>query len=397
MPEYLVRRLLLVVPTLVGISLLAFAVSHLAPGDAAAEFLRRTLDREPTAVELAATRAELGLDRPLPVQYAAWLRDAATGDLGVSYSTRRSVGDELVRRVPYTLELAVPAALLALVFAIPLACVSAMFRNRMPDQTLRVLALAGASMPVFWLALLLIMLFAVQLGVVPVAGRHGWTSAILPVAALTLAPTAVLTRFTRSALLEVLGEDYIRTAKAKGLHRWRIVGHHALRNGFIPLLTAFALTLGNLITGAVVVETIFVWPGLGSLALDAISERDYPVIQGFVLYAGVAFVLVNLMVDVAYTVVDPRGAWEPRDDGPDHYGRPEHRGECSAADRHDGVAPGPGPGPAGSGRPRRAGGLRADGRGRTGVGAARPRGSRRRTQVGTALPGVPVGHRPPRT
>lgn len=306
MPEYLLRRLLLVVPTLLGISLLAFAVSHLAPGDAAAEFLRRTLDRQPTPVELAETRAELGLDRPVPVQYVAWLGDAATGDLGVSYSTRRPVRDELLRRVPYTLELAVPAAMLALVVAIPLASASAVYRNRIPDQILRVLALAGASMPVFWLALLLIMLFAVQLGLVPVAGRHGWTSAILPVLALALPPAAVLTRFTRSALLEVLGEDYIRTARAKGLRRWRIVGRHALRNGFIPLLTVFALTLGNLVTGAVVVETIFVWPGVGSLALDAITERDYPMIQGFVLYAGVAFVLVNLMVDVAYTVIDPR-------------------------------------------------------------------------------------------
>jgi ABC-type dipeptide/oligopeptide/nickel transport system permease component len=303
---YILRRLALLVPTLAGISLLAFVVANLAPGDAAEQFLRRTLDHQPTAAEVAAARAELGLDRPLPAQFLAWAWDAVRGDLGVSYSTRRPVLSELARRLPVTLELAVPAALLAIALAVPLATVSALYRNRLPDQVVRVLSLAGASMPAFWLALLLIVLFAVRLDLVPVAGRHGWTSIILPVIALTLAPAAVLARFTRSTLLEVLGEDYIRTARAKGLRPWHVMTRHALRNGLIPVFTAFALTFGHLLAGAVVIETIFVWPGLGSLILDAITERDYPMIQGFVLYTGAAFVLLNLAVDIAYTVIDPR-------------------------------------------------------------------------------------------
>lgn len=306
MGSYLLRRLALVVPALLGISLLAFAVANLAPGDAAEEFLRRTLDRPPTQAEVAATRAELGLDRPLPAQYAAWAGDAARGDLGVSYSTRRPVLDELLRRIPFTLELAVPASLLALVLAVPLATVSVRYRNRFPDHVVRVLALVGASMPAFWLALLLIVVFAVQLSAVPVAGRHGWTSLILPVSALALAPAAVLARFTRSALLEILGEDYIRMARAKGLRPRLVLRRHALRNALIPLLTVFALSFGHLLAGAVVIETIFVWPGVGSLILDAITERDYPMIQAFVLYTGVTFVLLNLLVDLAYTAIDPR-------------------------------------------------------------------------------------------
>lgn len=310
MGAYVLRRLALLVPTLLGISMLAFAVANLAPGDAAEEFLRRTLDRTPTPAEVAATRRELGLDRSLVAQYLSWAGDVLRGDLGISYSTRRPVLDEVLHRIPYTLELAVPAALLALLLAVPLATLSALQRNRLPDQIVRVLSLAGASMPAFWLALLLIVVFAVELSLVPVAGRQGWTSVILPVAALTVAPAAVLTRFTRSALLEVLGEDYIRMARAKGLRR-EVLTRHALRNVMIPLLTVFALSFGHLLAGAVVIETIFVWPGLGSLILAAITERDYPVIQAFVLYSGLAFLLINLVVDIAYTAIDPRVRLQP--------------------------------------------------------------------------------------
>lgn len=312
MNGYLLRRLALLVPTLLGISLLAFAVANFAPGDAAEEFLRRTLDQPPTPAEVAAARAELGLDRPLAVQYAAWTADAVRGDLGVSYSTRAPVLDELLRRVPFTLELAVPAALLSLLLAVPLATVSALYRNRWPDHVVRVLSLAGASMPGFWLALLLIVVFAVRMSAVPVAGRHGWTSVILPVVALSVAPAAVLSRFLRSSLLEIFGEDYVRTGRAKGLRPRRVLTHHAMRNAAIPLLTVFALSFGHLLAGAVVVETIFVWPGVGSLIVDAITERDYPMIQAFVLYTGVAFVLLNLVVDVAYTAIDPRVRFSAR-------------------------------------------------------------------------------------
>lgn len=306
MRAYALRRLAQMAPTLVGISLLAFALAALAPGDAAFEFLSRSLDRHPTPQEVAEVRRELGLDRPLAVQYVTWLGRAARGDLGVSYSTRRPVADEIRRRIPYTMELALPAALLALAIAVPAGTLSAVRRNRPTDHVVRVLSLAGASMPSFWLALLLIILFAVKLSLVPAAGRQGPASGLLPSFALALTPAAVLARFTRSMMLETLGEEYVRTARAKGLGELAVVGRHALRNGLIPVVTAFGTSLGHLLAGAVVIESIFVWPGIGKLGLDAILERDYPMIQAFVLYAGLGFLLINLLVDLSYALVDPR-------------------------------------------------------------------------------------------
>lgn len=307
MTAYVLRRVLLVVPTLLGVSLLAFALANLTPGDPAEALLRRTTDQPPTPEAVAETRRDLGLDRPLAVQYVSWLGNAMTGDLGISYDTRRPVTAEILDRVPRTLELAGPAALAALVVAVVLGVVSAVNRNRWPDHVLRVVSVAGASMPSFWLALLLIMLFSLKLSLLPVAGREaGARSLVLPVLTLALAPTAVLARFTRSAMLETLGDDYVRTARAKGVAGWRVVGRHALRNACIPLVTAFGTSLGHLVSGAVIVETIFLWPGVGRLAVDAILQRDYPMIQGFTLYAGVAFVAVNLVVDLSYGAFDPR-------------------------------------------------------------------------------------------
>ncbi len=306
MIAYALRRALLLVPTLFGISLLAFALANLAPGDPAEEFLRRTLDRPPTPAEVAAEREELGLDRPLVVQYVSWLAGAARGDLGTSYSSRRPVADELAYRIPFTLELALPAALLALVVAVPVGVVAAVYRNRFTDQVLRVGALMGASIPSFWLGLMLISVFAVRLSLVPVAGRGGFLSMVLPVVTLAVAPAAVLARFTRSTMLETLGEDYLRTAWAKGVRARAVIGRHALRNSLVPVVTAFGTSLGHLVGGAVIVEAIFLWPGIGRLTLDAIQQRDYPVIQGVVLYSGAAFVLLNLAVDLSYALIDPR-------------------------------------------------------------------------------------------
>lgn len=307
MPAYLLRRLALVVPTLLGLSLLAFGLANLTPGDPAVELLRRTTDHQPSPEEVVTTRHQLGLDRPLAVQYVSWLRHAATGDLGISYDSRRPVAGEIARRVPNTLAIAVPAALAALLLALVFGISSAVWRNRWPDHVIRVVSVMGASMPGFWLALLLIVVFSVHLGVLPVAGREaGLRSYVLPVVTLALAPTAVLSRFTRSAMLETLDDDFVRTARSKGLTGWRVVGHHALRNACIPVVTAFGTSLGYLVSGAVIVETIFIWPGVGKLAVDAILQRDYPMIEGFTLYAGVAFVLINLLVDLSYGVFDPR-------------------------------------------------------------------------------------------
>jgi peptide/nickel transport system permease protein len=303
---YVLRRCLLVIPTLLGISLLAFAMANLAPGDPAEQFLRRISDRPPTPQEVSALREELGLDESIVEQYVSWVGRAVQGDLGISYSTRRPVTTELGHRIPFTLQLTVLAAGLALLIALPLGIVSALYRNRLVDQAARITSLAGASMPSFWLGLSLIVLFAVRLSLVPVAGRGSLDSYILPVVTLAVAPAAVLSRFTRSTMLEILEDDYMRTAKAKGLTAWRAVVGHGLRNALVPLLTAFSISLGHLLSGAVIVETIFVWPGVGKLGLDAIAQRDYPMLQGFVLYAGAAFAAINLLVDLAYGAIDPR-------------------------------------------------------------------------------------------
>ena len=312
---YVLRRCLLVIPTLLGISFLAFAMANLAPGDPAVEFLRRISDRQPTPEEVRQVREELRLDRSIVEQYVAWVGRAAQGDLGISYSTRRPVTTELGHRIPFTLQLTVLAAGLALLIALPLGIVSALYRNRLVDQLARVTSLAGASMPSFWLGLSLIVLFAVRWSMVPVAGRGGLDSYVLPVVTLAVAPAAVLSRFTRSTMLEILDDDYMRTAHAKGLSAWRAVITHGLRNALVPLLTAFSISLGHLLSGAVIVETIFVWPGVGKLGLDAIQQRDYPMLQGFVLYAGAAFAAINLLVDLAYGAIDPRIAAAGRGTG----------------------------------------------------------------------------------
>jgi peptide/nickel transport system permease protein len=312
---YVLRRCLLVIPTLLGISFLAFAMANLAPGDPAVEFLRRISDRQPTPEEVRQVRQELRLDKSIVEQYGAWVGRAAQGDLGISYSTRRPVTTELGHRIPFTLQLTVLAAGLALLIALPLGIVSALYRNRLVDQLARLTSLAGASMPSFWLGLSLIVLFAVRWSMVPVAGRGGFDSYILPVVTLAVAPAAVLSRFTRSTMLEILDDDYMRTAHAKGLTAWRAVITHGLRNALVPLLTAFSISLGHLLSGAVIVETIFVWPGVGKLGLDAIQQRDYPMLQGFVLYAGAAFAGINLLVDLAYGAIDPRIAAAGRGTG----------------------------------------------------------------------------------
>lgn len=307
MTSYLLRRVALVLPTLVGVSLLAFVLATVAPGDPARDLLARTTDNpQPSVQQVDAMRHELGLDRPLPEQYARWLSRVLVGDLGRSYATRRPVAIELQPRILATLELAVPSALLALAVGVVLGAASALSRRTHYDQAVRIASLAGASMPSFWLAYVLVLVFAVDLHLFPVAGREEPTAFILPVLTLAAAPTAVLARFTRSAVLGVIAEDHVRTARAKGLRERFVIARHALLNASIPILTSFGTTLGHLVAGAVVVETIFAWPGIGKLAVDAILGRDYPVIQAFVLYTGGAFVAINVLVDVAYGFLDPR-------------------------------------------------------------------------------------------
>lgn len=307
MGRYLARRLLVTIPTLFALSLFIFTLVSLAPGDPAEDLARR---RSPTGEvsdeELLRVRHELGLDRSFVVQYGSWLGGALTGDLGESFSRRKPVADEIRGRLGATVELAGTAFVLVILMAVPLGVAAAVLHRHWSDHFMRFLALAFASIPGFFLAYLLIILFVTHLRLLPVAGRQGPESLVLPALALAVGPTAVISRLLRSSLLEVFGEDYIRTARAKGLGRLRVVVSHGLPNAAIPVVTYMGGLLAGLLEGVVIVEFIFAWPGLGRLTFEAISQRDYPLIQGVVVMAGVIYVVMNLLVDLSYRLLDPR-------------------------------------------------------------------------------------------
>lgn len=306
MSTFVLRRLLYLAPVWVGISLLAFVLATLAPGDPARMSAQELAGRPPTPVEIAAERERLGLNAPFPVRYVRWLANAARGDFGLSYRSGQPVTAALLQRLPSTLQLAAAATLLALVLALPLGVLGAIRRNSPMDHVTRAVAMAGASMPSYWLAYLLILVFAVRLHWLPVSGRGTWQHLVLPAVALGLGSAAVLMRLTRAELLETLNQDYVQTGRAKGLSEARVVVGHALRNALIPVVTMTGIQFGTLLGGAAIVETVFAWPGIGKFLVDSISARDYPVIQGFVIVAGTAFLLVNLAVDVTYAWLDPR-------------------------------------------------------------------------------------------
>ena len=306
MARYVARRLAYLVPIWLLISFFAFLLASLAPGDPAEVLLRRRGDQAPSAADVARVRAELHLDDPFPVRYGRWVADAVTGDLGRSFRTGEDVLPALAGRFRVTAELAVPALLLGFVLAVPVGVVSAVWRNSVVDHTARFGSLLGASLPSFWLGYMLVLLFAVRYEVFPVAGRGGWQHLALPAATLALGAGASLARLTRASVLDSLGEEYVRTARAKGLRERTVVVAHALRNSLIPVVTVAGLRFGHLLAGAVIVETVFAWPGLGKFVVDSIYDRDYPVIQGFVVFTGTVFVVVNLLVDILYVRLDPR-------------------------------------------------------------------------------------------
>lgn len=306
MGAFLLRRLLALAPLWVGISLIAFILATLAPGDPARMSAQELAGRPPTQEEVAAERERLGLNAPFPVRYVRWLGNAATGDFGRSYRSGEPVAVALLQRLPSTVQLAAAATLLALALALPLGVLGAMRRNSPVDHITRVVAMAGASIPSYWLAYLLILVFAVRLHWLPVSGRGGWQHLVLPAVALGLGSAAVLMRLTRAELLETLNQDYVQTGRAKGLSEGRVVVGHAFRNALVPVVTMTGIQFGTLLGGAAIVETVFAWPGIGKFLVDSISARDYPVIQGFVIVAGTTFLLVNLAVDVAYAWLDPR-------------------------------------------------------------------------------------------
>jgi ABC-type dipeptide/oligopeptide/nickel transport system permease component len=311
--RYALRRLALTVPVLLGVSLLVFTIMHIVPGDPV------RLIAGPDAPEdvVARMRGELGLDRPLHVQYVSFLGRALQGDLGHSLRSRAAVVDEILARFPATLELTTASMGIAVLLGLPLGLVAAVRRATWVDYAAMGASLSTLSLPIFWVAIVAIWLFSLQLGWLPVSGRGGpvWTWAglrhiLLP--ALTLATTsvAIISRLTRSGMLEVLGREYVVTARAKGVPETRVVSKHALKNALIPVVTVVGLQYGFLLGGAVVTETIFAWPGVGRLAMTSILQRDYPVVQGCVLLVAVLFVVINLAVDLVYGWLDPRIRYE---------------------------------------------------------------------------------------
>ena len=306
MTAYVIRRLASLVPVWFGISLFAFSLATLAPGDPAQLILNRQQEQPPTPEQLAAFREKTGLDQPFVVQYGRWSVNALTGDLGTSFRSGDPVFRELASRLPATMQLAVPAFLVAIVLALLVGSISAIWRNSVADHGSRITALLGDSVPTFVLAYVLIIVFSVNLGILPVAGRGTWRHFVLPSLTLGLTTTAGLMRLTRSSLLDVLGEDYVRTAEAMGLRRTTVIFRYALRNALIPVVTVAALIFAGFVTGTVIVEFVFAWPGIGRFVVDSIFDRDYPVIQGFVVFTGTLFIVINLLVDLLYVRLDPR-------------------------------------------------------------------------------------------
>lgn len=306
MIQFILRRLVYLAPAWIGISLIAFLLANLAPGDPARLALQRQLGRQPTSEETILAREQMGLNDPAPIRYLNWLGDAITGDLGTSYRTGQPVLSSLADRFPTTLQIAGAGLLLAIVIAIPFGVFAAVYSRSPIDHSSRAIALLGASMPSYWVAYLLILFFSVNLGLLPVAGSETWKHAVMPALTLGIGGSASLMRLTRSEMLETLNQDYIRTAQAKGLRARTLLIRHALRNTMIPITTVLGLRFAGMLGGAVIVETIFAWPGIGKLVVDAIFDRDYPMIQGFVIFMGTVFLLINLIVDLGYGLIDPR-------------------------------------------------------------------------------------------
>jgi ABC-type dipeptide/oligopeptide/nickel transport system permease component len=300
--RFLVRRLALTVPVLLGVATLVFALIHLIPGDPAQAILGETASEE----EVASLRKRLGLDRPLLEQYGGFLKNAARGDLGTSLRSNAPVAQEIGDRLPATLELAAAAMFVAIGVSIPLGIIAAVRRGTIVDHAATTLALTGVSIPNFWLGPLLALVFAVELGWLPVSGRGTLANLVLPAISLGAALAAILARMTRASLLEELREPYVQAARARGASSARAVLRHAFRNSLIPIVTLIGLQFGAVLTGAVITETVFAWPGIGRLLIQSIGFRDYPIVQGCILFIAVTYVGLNLLTDLVYGVLDPR-------------------------------------------------------------------------------------------
>jgi len=300
---YLARRLLAVIPVLFGVTLAVFSMLFLVPGDPVKIMLAEFVT---TPDQVAQMRAQLHLDEPILKQYGRFVGNALRGDLGTSIRSRRAVSTEIGDNVGSTAQLALASMAVAVAIGVPLGLMAALLRNSWFDAGSMIVALLGVSMPSFWLGLLMIVAFSLHLGWFPATGGGDLWHLVLPSVTLGMIASAIIARLTRSSMLEVLGQDYVRTARAKGLAWWGVVVRHALKNALIPVITIFGLQFGNLLAGAVIVETVFSRPGLGRLIVGGILAKDFPLVQGTVLFVAAAYVMINVLVDIAYAFVDPR-------------------------------------------------------------------------------------------
>ena len=299
---YIFKRNIMLLPVLLGVTLFVFSIISLTPGDVA----DMILGQNATPETVATLRADMGLDDPLIVQYGRYIGKLLQGDMGVSYATGKPVIGEIMSRFPNTLKLAFFSIMVSIIISIPVGIISAIRQYSIFDNLGMVFALIGISMPSFWLGLILIIMFSLNLGMFPSGGADQWNSIILPAITLGVASTASITRTTRSSMLEVIRQAYIRTAKAKGVGPKTVIMKHALRNALIPTLTIIGLEFGELLGGAILTETVFSWPGIGRLMVESIQRKDTPMVLGCIIVFSVAFSMVNLAIDILYALIDPR-------------------------------------------------------------------------------------------
>ena len=302
MKRYLIRRILTTIPILFAISILVFSMAHLVPGDP----VKIMLGTRASAERVELVREQLGLNDPIPVQYARFFSKAVQGDFGRSIRSGREVFDEIITRFSSTLELTIFGLLLAILIGIVAGTLSATAKNPRTDLTIMLGAMISVSVPSFWFGLILILLFSIKWPLFPIVGSGGFAFLVLPALTLGLRASAIIARITRASILEVLHQNYIQAATARGLSKVVVIYKHALRNALIPVITIVGLQFGSLLSGAFIIEFLFARPGIGMLAVNALKQRDFPVIQGVVLFAASAYVLVNLIVDIINAMVDPR-------------------------------------------------------------------------------------------
>lgn len=302
MLKFIVRRLVMLIPVLIGVSFIVFSILSFTPGDPVE--MRLGDNYSPEAYETM--KAEMGLDKPFPVRYVNYIAGAVRGDFGASYSTSNPVSDEIMARLPNTILLSLAAMFFAILIGVPLGVLSATRQYSIFDNVSMVGALVGVSMPNFWLGLMLILIFAAGLGWFPSSQFETWGSLVLPAVTLSANSLAIITRMTRSSMLETIRQDYIRTARAKGVKESAVIIRHALRNALIPVVTTIGLQFGFSIGGAVLVETVFSWPGIGRLLVEAIKLKDTPIVTAIVLILAALFTVINLIIDVLYAFLDPR-------------------------------------------------------------------------------------------